>query len=44
MTAFIDTQVKFDALMSSKNGVQKMLDPYAGWDGYYRKEFNTWLS
>ena len=40
----IDTQVKINSLMRSKNGIQIMEEPYAEWDRDYRKEFNTWKS
>ena len=30
--------------MSYNNGVQIMEDPYAEYDGDWRKEFNNWLS
>ena len=32
------------SVMISKNGAIKMEDTYDEWYGYYRKEFNTWLS
>ena len=40
----VDTQVEINSLVRSKNGVQRMEEPYADQDGEYRKEFNTCLS
>ena len=39
----VDTQVKINSLISSKNGVKRMEDTYTEQDGDYRKEFNTCL-
>ena len=44
MNGSVDTQLKIESLMISKNGVIKMEDPYSEWDGDYRKYFNTWIS
>ena len=40
----VDTQVKNNLLMRSKNDVKRMEDTYAELYGDYRKEFNACLS
>ena len=39
----VETQVKINSLMISKDAVKIIEYPYSEWDGEYINEFNTFL-